>query len=404
MQARSRFASAGLVLVTLALLAAVSCRSSKPTSAAQATPAVPGVAATEVTIGAHFPKTGNSSTYAPIAQAMQAYFDYVNHEQGGVNGRAIKFVVRDDQSNPAVALAVTKQLVQSDDVFAFDGSLGTPTHAAAVGYLNDLHVPDMFVFSGASLFNDSSKYPYTFPFTPSYRREARILAEYADQHWAGMKVGVLYQNDDFGKDYLNAFVSGLQGKLQVVAQQSYELTTSDVASQMTALKSSGAQVLAVFAIPKFAALAFRFLGDSGWKPHTLMTSILADPSVIKAAGASNMEGVVTANYLPLISDRSDPNVQLAERIMTKYAPGAQVSQYTLMGMANAQLMVATLKRAGKDLTRKGLIKAADSLRDFKFMALSAATITASDHSPLHCERPMQLANGGFVYVGDTICA
>src|SRR5579884_337863 len=265
-----------------------------------------GVTPTEIKLGIHAPKTGSYAAYYAIVQGMQGYFEYVNQEQNGVNGRKINFIIKDDQTSPSAAQAVVREMVDNDKVFAFTGCLGTPQHSAVADYINEQKIPDMLVFTGAGKWNDPKTYPWTTAFTFSYPIESQVLAEYAKKTWQGKKVAVLYQNDDFGKDYVNDFGNDIKGSLTVIQQQSYETTASDISSQMTALKNSGADVLALWATPKYAVLAYKFLRDSGWKPDVIMSSVSNDPTVVQGAGADVMEGTITAGYLPDISDDSNP--------------------------------------------------------------------------------------------------
>ena len=416
MTRRDRIRLLAMALVAVVLVLAVSCRSSKPqatttpqgTGTGTALSATDvGVTATEIKIGQHAPKTGAYAGYYAITQGTRAYFDYVNAELGGVNGRKIVFIDRDDQTNPSVARAVVQQMIEQDKVFAFDGNLGTPQHSAVADYINEQKVPDMYVFTGAGKWNNPQKLPYTFGWTFDYPTESHVLATYAKQNFAGKKIAILYQNDDFGKDYLNTFGDLVKGSMTVVGQQSYETASSDIASQMTALKNSGAEVLAIFAVPKFTVLAYKFMRDSGWHPQVILTSVSADPTVVAGAGADIMEGTITAGYLPDISDDTNAAVKFHKAMMAKYAQGVQASNFTLSGWANAMLMVETLKRAGPNLTRQGLLKTAESIRDFKaadFPPLGPVTMTAQDHSPLHCEKPMKVQGGKFVLFGELICA
>jgi branched-chain amino acid transport system substrate-binding protein len=429
MNALSRIRSVGLLALAALLMLAASCRSSgaektgaatatggaRATAAAQATEDANaplrasdvGVTETEIVLGQHTGRSGAYASYWPISQGMQAYFDYWNTEKGGVHGRKIRFVVKDDQTNPAVARTVVQELIEKDKVFAFTGNLGTPQHSAVADLINAQKIPDLWVFTGAGKWNDPQNLPYTFGWTFSYPTESKVLSEYAKKNWPGKKIGIFYQNDDFGKDYQKVFGQDVrtgQGALQVVAEQSYETTASDISSQMQALKNAGAEVVALFSVPKFTILAFKFMRESGWRPLVIMSSVSADPSVIEGAGADLIEGTITAAYLPDISDDSNPDVQEHKRLMAKYAPGVTPSNFTLSGWAQAQLTVETLIRAGRNPTRESLVRAAESIKDFKGIAYGPYNTTKYDHHPLHCQRPTKVEGGKFVQFGDLICA
>ncbi len=427
MNALGRIRAMGLLALAALLVLAVSCRSSGGekggaatatgggAAGAQATAGANeplrasdvGVTETEIVLGMHAPKSGSYASYWAITQGMQAYFDYWNTEKGGVNGRKIRFIARDDQTDPAVARTVVQDLIEKDKVFAFTGNLGTPQHSAVADLINARKIPDLFVFTGAGKWNDPQNLPYTFGWTFSYPTESKILSEYAKRNWPGKKIGILYQNDDFGKDYLKVFgddVKSGQGALQVVATQSYETAASDISSQMQALKNAGSEVVALFSVPKFSILAFKFMRDSGWRPLVIMSSVSADPSVIEGGGPDIVEGTITAAYLPDISDDSNPDVQEHKRLLAKYAPGVTPSNFTLSGWAQAQLTVDTLIRAGRNPTRESLVQAAESIKDFKGIAYGPYNTTKYDHHPLHCERPSKVEGGKFVQFGDLICA
>ncbi len=361
-----------------------------------------GVTPAEIKLGATTPLSGAYSAYYADTLGMKVYFDYVN-DHGGVNGRKIVFITKDDQTNPSVALAGIKTLATDDKVFAFAGVLGTMQNAATVGYINDEHIPNLFTLAATSFLNDPQKYPWTFPGIFPYTAEGRVLAAYVKQNLTGHKVGILYQNDDFGKDELKNFVPALGTGLKVVGQQSYEVSSTDVSTQMTALKNAGADVVVLFAIPKFATLALKFIHDSGWKPTILMSYVSATTSVIKDAGAAAVEGVITDAYLPSATDLSNAQVAFAKEIMTKYAPGQQFQDLNLFGIAAAQLTVRALELGGPNLTRAGVVKAAESIRNYQTVALAPASVGATDHNPFHCAQLMKVQQGQFAKFGSLTC-
>lgn len=419
MRQRSRpWILVAIVALVLALLASAACRgkeqsASQPTAAATGTGGTEplrasdvGVTETEIVLGAHIAMTGPAAQYRLYGEGGKAYFDYVNQELGGVNGRKIVYKLVDDGYEANKAVAAVKQLVDSDKVFAVFQGLGTSSHAAVVDFLNERQVPDMFVRSGASKFNDPARYPWTFQYTFSYVTDGEVMAEYVAKNYPGKKIGILYQNDDFGKDYLNAFTAKLGSAGTVVSKQSFEVAAPDVSSQLQQIRNAGAEVVMLFATPKFAALALKWMAQGGWNPVRFMSVVAADQTTIKNAGAAAAEGTFTTGYYgDLEADTTNPHVQLHKRIMAKYAPGIEPSDFTLTGHAAAELMVEVLKRAGRNPTRQSLIKAAESIRDFKdTAALGPATMTSKDHAPLHCERFKQVKGGKFVYISDLVCA
>ena len=395
----------------------MSCRSSKGTAAPQATgttgPAASGtsqaltasdvgITPTEILIGNATPLTGPAASYAPVADGLKAYFDYIN-SQGGVNGRKIKLVVKDSAYDPSKALAVTKELVEQDKVFAIVGTIGTPVNSTTYDYLNENKVPDMYLSTGAAKWNDPKGHPYVFGFLFGYPQESEVFWKYIQQNLAGKKIGVLYQNDDYGKDYEKAFKQ-LAGSA-IIREESYETTSADISSQVTALKNAGAEVVVLFSIPKFTIQALKFIHDSGWKPTIVMNYVSADPSVVSGAGSVAIEGVISGTFTPLPSDTSDPKVKFFADTLAKYRPGVQPSTFAMWGFAEAQLMVETLKRAGTNPTRASLIKAAEGIQDFTNLAtLGPATMTPNDHAPMHCERLIKYQNGAPQYASDLLCA
>ncbi len=402
----------GWPLLAIIAVALAACRGSSQsasprsttagTATATATATTTGVSSNEILIGSSFALSGPAASFAVITKAEQAYFDWVN-AQGGVYGRKIKFIVRDDQYNPAQTVSVVHRLVTEDGVFAVFSSLGTPTGQAVLGYLNEQKVPFVFVASAASLFNNPRAYPLTFGFAPTYAWEGAFEARYYLDHLAGKKVGILYQNDDFGKEYLDSFLKAVGSGAPIVSQQGYEATATDVGSQIAALRQAGAQVVIIYALPSFAAKALKDIHNSGWQPTILMASVSADPLVIGAVGPAASNGVITMGYMPLASDGANESVQFLGEILAKYAAGTPVTNWTLDGLARAELLVHALKRAGPDLTRARFIDALQSIKDYKFAPLAPATITSNDHTALHCLQPMRVENGQFSYFGAQYC-
>jgi branched-chain amino acid transport system substrate-binding protein len=356
----------------------------------------PGASDTEIKIGNTDAYSGPASAYGTIAKAEAAYFVMIN-EQGGVNGRKINFISRDDAYSPPKTVEAVRKLVEEDQVLLTFQILGTPPNTAVQGYLNDNKVPQLFVATGADKWNDPSKFPWTMGWQPSYRIEARIYGRYMLKTMPNAKVAVLYQNDDFGKDYLNGLREGLGDKAatMIVASQTYETTDPTVDSQIVALQGSGADTLLVAAIPKFAAQAIRKVADIGWKPAFFMTNVSASVgSVMKPAGFDKSQGIITAGYL---KDPNDPQWQNGAEyqawleFMKKYYPAGTLADVNnVYGYSVAQTMIAVLKASGDNLTRENIMKQAASIHDLKLPMLLpgiSVSTSATDFAPI---KQMQL--------------
>ena len=259
----------------------------------------PGASDTEIKIGNTMPYSGGASAYGAIGKLETAYFNMIN-EQGGINGRKINFISRDDGYSPPRTVEQVRQLVEQDQVLLLFSVLGTPPNTAIQGYLNDNKVPQLFAVTGADKWNDSMHHPWTMGWRPSYRLEARIYGRYILKNLPDAKIAVLYQNDDFGEDYLIGLREGLgdNAAKMIVATQTYETTDPTVDSQIVALQASGAKVLVTAAIPKTAAQAIRKVYDIGWRPTHFLTSVsISVGAVMQRAGAEKCIGIITAGYL-----------------------------------------------------------------------------------------------------------
>ena len=357
----------------------------------------PGASDTEIKLGNTMPYSGPASAYGVIGKAETAYFNMIN-EQGGINGRKINFISRDDGYSPPKTVEVVRQLVEEDNVLALFNTLGTPPNSAIRGYLNENKVPQMFVATGANKWNDPKEFPWTMGWQPSYQIEARIYARYILKNVPNAKIAVLYQNDDFGKDYLIGLQQGLGDKAakMIVATKTYETTDPTVDSQIVSLQGSGADTLLVAAIPKFAAQAIRKVYDIGWKPAFFMTNVaISITSVIQPAGPEKAVGIITAGYL---KDPTDPQWQGSPEYndwlawMKKYNSSANVADANnVYGYSASQTMVAVLKQCGNDLRRENLMKQAASLHDLKLPMLLpgiSVSTSATDFAPI---KQMQLS-------------
>ena len=356
----------------------------------------PGASDTEVKIGNTMPYSGPASAYGIIGKTEAAYFTMIN-EQGGINGRKINFISRDDGYSPPKTVEVVRRMVEEDQVLFLFSTLGTPTNTAIHSYLNDNKVPQLFAATGADQWNDPQHFPWTMGLIPSYGTEAHIYARYILKHLPNAKIAVLYQNDDFGKDYLNGLRDGLGDKAakMIVATQSYETTDPTVDLQVVALQGSGADVLLTVAIPKFAAQAIRKVYDIGWKPTHFLTSVSNSVgTVMKSAGLEKGVGIISAAFA---KDPTDPQWEGTTEykewlaFMKKYNTSANLGDVQgAIGYTYAQTMVAVLKACGNNLTRENVMKQAASLHDVTMpMLLPGITLStsATDFAPI---KQMQL--------------
>jgi len=327
--------------IALAALLASACGGS--TGSTTNTASAPGITATQILIGSHQPLTGAAAPgYSEISKASDAYFQWVN-SQGGVFGRTIKYMYEDDGYNPATTSTVVHQLVLQDNVFAIFNGLGTPTHTAVVDYLNTSKVPDLFVASGCDCWNQPTKWPYTFGWQPDYIIEGKITGKYVNDTYPGMKVGYLYQDDDFGQ----GGVTGLDTQIpaaSVVDKQKYVPTNINLAPQIAHLQASGAQVVVLYTIPAFTALTLLTAAALHFSPKWVVSSVGADPTTLAglvasfskgAAGASLLNGIVTSGYLPATTDTSSPWITLFKQIHDQYISSLPFDGNVVYGMAVA---------------------------------------------------------------------
>ncbi|HEY3631682.1 MAG TPA: ABC transporter substrate-binding protein [Jatrophihabitantaceae bacterium] len=322
-----------------------------------------------MTIGSTQPLTGPAAPgYSEIAPAAQAYFNYVN-DNGGVNGRKITLKYLDDAYNPTQTLTLTKQLVLQDKVFAVVGALGTPTHTKVVDYLNQQRVPDLFVASGCSCWDQPKQHPYTFGWQPDYVVEGKILGDYITKNYAGKKVAYFYQDDDFGRDGMKGLDTYLDKGL-VVSRQPYQPGNTDVAAQVAAIARAKPDVVVLETIPAYTALFKLTALKLGFNPTMVVSNVGSDPITVsgllenfaKQAGASVkgdqlIEGIVTDSYLPPIGDTSNSWVTLFKKVHDKYVPKLPFDGNVGYGMAYAYTFVQALQAAGKDPTRQKLVDA-----------------------------------------------
>jgi branched-chain amino acid transport system substrate-binding protein len=357
----------------------------------------PGVSDTEIKIGNTMPYSGPASSYGTIGKAEAAYFAMIN-EQGGINGRKITFISRDDGYSPPKTVEVVRQLVEQDQVLALFQTLGTPPNSAIRDYLNDNKVPQLFVGTGATKWNDPKHHPWTMGWQPNYQIEARIYARYILKNVPDAKIAMLYQNDDSGKDYLIGLREGLGEKADklIAATQSYETTDALIDSQIVALRASGANVMVTHAIPKFAAQAIRKIYDIGWKPMHILANVAASVKLtMEPAGLDKGVGVISSAYVKDPTDpqwRDTPEFKDWVAWMQKYYPsGSLADGANVYGYSVAQTMVAVLKQCGDNLTRENLMKQAASIHNLELPMLVPGIIvstSATDFAPI---KQMQLS-------------
>jgi ABC-type branched-subunit amino acid transport system substrate-binding protein len=321
----------------------------------------------EIRLGNLVPYSGPASAYGIPGKAMAAVFDKVNAE-GGINGRKIKFFSLDDGYNPAKTVEQARKLVEEEEVLALVGTLGTAQNSAIHKYMNAKKVPHLFLNSGANKWGDPKNFPWTMGFIPSYFTEGRAFAKHILATKPNAKVAVLYQNDDFGKDYLKGVLDGFgdKAKTMIVSQQTYEVTDPTVDSQLVSMKGSGADTFISITTPKFAAQAIRKVAENGWKPAQYLVSVSTSvSSVLKPAGFENGQGIISSSYLRDPADQSihgTKEYQEYAALIKKYYPGGDADDsLTANGYTLAQTMVEVLKRAGDNLTRENIMKVAANL-------------------------------------------
>jgi len=321
-----------------------------------------GVTDTEIKIGNIMPYSGPASAYGIIGKTMSAYFRMIN-DNGGVNGRKINFITYDDAYSPPKTVEQARKLVESDEVFLIFASLGTAPNAAIQKYMNNMKVPQIFVATGASRWGDPEHFPWTIGWQPNYRAEARVYATYILQHYPNAKLGVLYQNDDFGKDYVLGLKDVLRDKYDqmVVASVPYEIAMPTVESQVVAIKSMNPDIFINVATPKFAAQAIKKLAELDWHPVHIMTNVSASVgAVLKPAGLDHSKGILSAGYQMDVTDPqwdSTPGMKRFRAFMEKYYPEADKSESgPLTAWNTSTALVEVLKRCGDNLTRENVMK------------------------------------------------
>ena len=355
----------------------------------------PGVTATEIKIGHTIAYSGPASAYGVIGKLESAFWGMVN-EQGGVAGRKINFISLDDGYSPPKTVEQVRRLVEQDQVALLFNTLGTPTNSAIQKYVNQKKVPHLFISTGADKWGDYEHFPWTMGFQPSYRTEAQIYTKFILAQKPNAKIAILYQNDDFGKDY-PAGVKDVLGdrfdKMTVV--QSYETTDATIDSQITGLQATGADVLLVAAIPKFAAQSIKKVHDLGWKPMFFMTNVaISVGTVMVPAGPENSIGMISTNYLKDPTDprwTNDPGMNQWRAFMAKYMPGADLTDLSYVFAYGVSLtMLQVLKQCGDDFSRENIMKQAANLKDFDDPVLLPGIKVNTSPTNFHPIKAMQL--------------
>jgi branched-chain amino acid transport system substrate-binding protein len=350
-----------------------------------------GATDTEIKIGNIMPYSGPASAYGVIGRTETAYFKMIN-DQGGINGRKINFISYDDNYSPPKTVEQARKLVESDEVLLIFNSLGTPPNTAIQKYMNQKKVPQLFVATGATKWNDPQNFPWTMGWQPNYQSETIIYAKYILKNHPNAKIAVLYQNDDYGKDYLKGFKDGLGAKAAslIVAEDSYEVSEPTIDSHIVRLKASGADVFMNITTPKFAAQAIKKNAELGWKPLHFLNNVSGSiGSVIKPAGFENAQDIISSQYFKDPTDaqwKNDKAMIGWNEFLDKYYPEANRADASVMyAYIVSQGLVHVLKACGDDLTRENIMKQAASMRDYEPGGLLPGVkvnTSATDFAPL----------------------
>jgi ABC-type branched-subunit amino acid transport system substrate-binding protein len=370
-----------------------------------------GATDTEIKIGNIMPYSGPASAYGVIGKTEAAYFKKINAE-GGINGRKINFISYDDGYSPPKTVEQARKLVESDEVLLVFNSLGTPPNSAIHKYMNAKKVPQLFVATGATKWNDPKDFPWTMGWQPNYQSEGRIYAKYILKEKPSAKIAVLYQNDDYGKDYLKGLKDGLGAKAasMIIAEESFETTEPTVDNHIVKLKSTGADLFVDIATPKFAAQAIKKVAEIEWKPLHILNNVSASVgSVIKPAGFENSQGIVSAAYLKDASDPqwdNDPGMKKFYEFLAKDFPeGNKLDGSVIVGYGVAQTMVEVLKMCGDNLTRENIMKQAANLKNFRTEVLLpgiAINTSPSNFAPIGQLQLMKFKGERWELFGDII--
>ena len=371
----------------------------------------PGASDTEIKIGNINPYSGPASAYGTIGRSIAGYFAMVN-EQGGINGRKINFITYDDGYSPPKTVEMARKLVEQDQVLFVFQPLGTPPNTAIHKYMNMKKVPQLFVATGATKWDDPKRFPWTMGWQPNYQTEAKIYAQYVLKNKPDAKIGVLYQNDDYGKDYLKGIKDGLgpKAKSMIVAEVSYEVSEPTVDSQIVQLQQSGANVFFNITTPKFAAQAIRKAYDIGWKPlHFLNNVSTSVATVLKPAGLEKSVGLISTAYLKDPTDKQwadDPAMKKWAAFMKKYYPdGSLLNNQNVYGYTVAATLHQVLKQCGDNLTRENVMKQAANLKNFHVDTMLpgvSISTAANDFAPIESMQLMRFDGSTWELFGEVM--
>jgi ABC-type branched-subunit amino acid transport system substrate-binding protein len=372
-----------------------------------------GATDTEIKIGNIMPYSGPASAYGVIGKTEAAYFKKIN-DAGGINGRKINFVSYDDAYSPPKTVEQARKLVESDEVLFIFNSLGTPPNSAIQKYMNSKKVPQLFVATGATKWNDPKDFPWTMGWQPNYQSESQIYAKYILKEKPNAKIAVLYQNDDYGKDYLKGLKDGLGAKAasMIVAEESFETSEPTVDNHIVKLKATNADIFVNISTPKFAAQAIKKMAEIQWKPLHILNNVSASVgSVIKPAGYENAQDIISAAYLKDASDKqwdNDPGMKEFYAFLEKDFPeGNKLDGSVVVGYGVAQTLVEVLKKCGDNLTRENVMKQAANLKDFRTEVLLPGikiNTSPTDFAPISSLQLMKFKGEKWELFGDVINA
>ncbi len=414
---RSHRASTAVIAAaaTAALVLAACSSTTKTGTKSVLTASAPGITAKTILIGSHQPLTGPAAPgYSEIAPSSDAYFKYVN-AHGGIYGRKIVYKYLNDQYNPTDTVSDVHQLIQQDNVYAIFNGLGTPTHLAVVQFINAEHVPDVFVASGCECWNDPTKYPETFGWQLDYIREGKILGNYVEQHFKGMKIGLLYQDDEFGMDGIKGLGYEIP-KSQIVAAEPYDVDATNLAQQIGALTgklaAAKAQVVISFSIPAVTALLRLSELTLKFSPTNVVSDVGSDPITLAGLldtfakktgsfGNSLTQGIITDGYLPSLGDTTNPWIKLFTKIFNEYHPAKAFDGNVLYGMSVAYTFVQAMLKAGRNPTRQDLINAINGGLP-NGVAVAPYAYSGTDHNGITGAYIGIIKNGVLVPTGDVL--
>jgi branched-chain amino acid transport system substrate-binding protein len=372
-----------------------------------------GASDTEIKIGNIMPYSGPASAYGVIGKTEEAYFKKINAE-GGINGRKINFISYDDAYSPPKTVEQARKLVESDEVLLVFNPLGTPPNSAIQKYLNSKKVPQLFVATGATKWNDPKDFPWTMGWQPNYQSESQIYAKYILKNKPDAKIAILYQNDDYGKDYVKGLKDGLGAKAasMIIVEESYEVSQPTIDSAIVKLKSLNADVFFNVTTPKFAAQSIKKMNEVGWKPMHFLNNVSSSiGSTIKPAGFENSQGIISSNYIKDPTDaqwKNDPGMKAWNEFLDKYYPEANRADGAVMYAYNvAQGLVHVLKACGDDLTRANVMKQAASIKNLELGGLLPGVkvnTSPTDFAPISQLQLMKFKGETWELFGEIISA